>query len=92
MSRRVFKTKDALAYDVKNVECCQRIFGARKAAAHLRLRPFFPGLVESLLPRSTRVAGDSHNLREIISGLSRQALHEGDSQRATRLPTHKIRT
>lgn len=26
-------------HDVKDVECCQRIFRARKAAAHLRLRP-----------------------------------------------------
>lgn len=74
-SRRVLKAKDASTYDVENVECCQRIFGARKAAAHLRLRPFFAVLVESLQPRSTRVAGSIHNARD--SRKSRRALHEG---------------
>lgn len=71
-SMRAFK--GCATYDVENVECCQRIFGARKTAAHLRLRPFLDVLVEALQPRSTRVAGDLQ--RETLRSSRRRALHE----------------
>lgn len=59
--------EERATYDVENVECRQRIFGARKAAAHLRPRSSLSSS-GALQPRSTRVAGDSQ--RETLPELS----------------------